>query len=121
VLFVWQQRTTDVKEGAAEIERRVKAVQTEAGSIGRSVRLRAVHRSDELRSAARQTARGSHARPNRPPRRVDRRGRRTGHPGVCRARSTARRRSLGAGVAEPEAAASTAVPSRRNRVRRKPI
>src|SRR5688572_8089819 len=60
-------------------------------------------------------------RADRPSRRLDRRTRRTGHPGVRRTRFTARRGPVGPGLPRPEAAASAAVPPRRHSVRRKSV
>jgi hypothetical protein len=52
VLYAWRQFTSEVKDRAAEVERRVKAIQQKLDRPGRSVPLRQSHRPDELTSGS---------------------------------------------------------------------
>ena len=121
ILHVWEQRRAEAKDRTAEQEKRVKVIQQKLDRLDEAFLYRAVDRPHQLQPATRQTARGTDARPDRPPRRGSRRTRRTGHPGVRRTHSAARVRPVGAGVARLQAAAAAAVLSGRNRVRRKSI
>ena len=66
---VWKARKAAVREELATAERSGEGDPGEAGPSGRGVPLRAVDRHRRPTTATRQTARGAHARPDRPSRR----------------------------------------------------
>ena len=66
VLQIWKARKAAVREEIRERRARRQGDSRQAGPSGRGVPLRALDRHRDLRPPRRETARGAHARPDRP-------------------------------------------------------
>ena len=76
ILYVWEQRRAEAKDRTAEQERRVKAIQQKLDRLDEAFLYSESIDLTSYEPSTRQAARGTDARPDRPPRRGRRRTRR---------------------------------------------